>query len=205
MTATTPQVWLGCLASYNAGRLIGEWVDAIDADEIREAQDRVAAEAVKAAKAAGDYPVYFGDPEEFFIADYDGFGEAASALGEYPSYEKVAEIGALIEQHGDEFRAYLSWLDDIADQASEEHFDQSRRGACDSERDYAMRLVDELGFHGVSPQLYEQGSYGMLDEKNAINVFDELAGVLDWDHIAHEFFDLGAYALVDGYVFQEVQ
>jgi hypothetical protein len=26
-TTETPRVWIGCLASYNAGRLIGEWVD----------------------------------------------------------------------------------------------------------------------------------------------------------------------------------
>jgi glutamine synthetase len=80
-TTETPRVWIGCLASYNAGRLIGEWVDATDIDEMNECRDRVAAQAVEAAKQAGEYPVYFGDPEEFFLADHEGFG---FNIGEYP-------------------------------------------------------------------------------------------------------------------------
>jgi len=36
-TATdTPRVYVACLASYNNGILHGEWIDATDADEIRE-------------------------------------------------------------------------------------------------------------------------------------------------------------------------
>lgn len=29
---TEPRVWVGCLACYDAGRLVGKWADAIDAD-----------------------------------------------------------------------------------------------------------------------------------------------------------------------------
>lgn len=29
----TPRVWVGCLACYNSGALVGEWVDAVDAAE----------------------------------------------------------------------------------------------------------------------------------------------------------------------------
>ena len=29
-----PQVWVGCLACYNDGRLVGEWIDAEDAEDI---------------------------------------------------------------------------------------------------------------------------------------------------------------------------
>lgn len=29
---TTPRIWVGCLAHYNAGRLVGEWFDAVDGD-----------------------------------------------------------------------------------------------------------------------------------------------------------------------------
>lgn len=31
---TTPRAWIGCLACYNEGRLIGDWYDAITADQI---------------------------------------------------------------------------------------------------------------------------------------------------------------------------
>ena len=41
MTTTTdtdtPRIYVACLASYNAGILHGEWIDATDADVIREA------------------------------------------------------------------------------------------------------------------------------------------------------------------------
>ncbi|GAA2238528.1 hypothetical protein GCM10010401_08480 [Rarobacter faecitabidus] len=33
-TETTPSAWIGCLACYNAGRLVGDWFDAISADEV---------------------------------------------------------------------------------------------------------------------------------------------------------------------------
>lgn len=38
MTTTheTPRVWIGALGAYNAGRLIGEWCDAVDVDELEE-------------------------------------------------------------------------------------------------------------------------------------------------------------------------
>ena len=36
-TDTTPRVWIGCLACYNEGRLVGDWYDAITADEITTA------------------------------------------------------------------------------------------------------------------------------------------------------------------------
>src|SRR3954470_9756615 len=107
-TTETPRVWIGCLASYNAGRLIGECVDAVDIDEMNECRDRVAAQAVEAAKAAGEYPVYFGEPEEFFLADNEGFG---FSVGEYVSWPALAQVGALIEQHGEDFVAFLKWID----------------------------------------------------------------------------------------------
>ena len=33
-TDTTPRVWIGCLACYNAGSLVGDWFDAATADEV---------------------------------------------------------------------------------------------------------------------------------------------------------------------------
>ena len=33
-TDTTPRAWIGCLACYNEGRLVGDWYDAINAAEV---------------------------------------------------------------------------------------------------------------------------------------------------------------------------
>lgn len=192
-TAITPRVWIGCLASYNAGRLIGEWVDAVDIDEMNECRDRVAAAAVEAAKAAGEYPVYFGDPEEFFLADHEGFG---FNIGEYPNWEAVATIGALIESHGSDFVAFLQWRDNTgagdpledADEL-EDAFGAVYCGEADSERDAAYQIVDELGFGD-----FEAG-HSFWDST--------LASYLDWDSIARDLFRHGPYSLVDGRIFRE--
>ena len=32
--STTPRAWIGCLACYNEGRLVGDWYDAINAAEV---------------------------------------------------------------------------------------------------------------------------------------------------------------------------
>lgn len=32
--STTPRAWIGCLACYNEGRLVGDWFDAVTADEV---------------------------------------------------------------------------------------------------------------------------------------------------------------------------
>jgi hypothetical protein len=103
--ADTPRVWIACLAAYNEGHLHGEWVDATDVDEMNEAGARI----IKTSPALL--------PEELAIHDYDGFGNLPSTLGEYPSFETVARIGALIEEHGDAFIAYLDAIEvDVNDE-----------------------------------------------------------------------------------------
>jgi antirestriction protein len=184
----TPRVWIGCLASYNAGRLIGEWVDAVDLDEMNECRDRVAAQAVEAAKAAGEYPVYFGDPEEFFLADNEGFG---FNVGEYVDWAKLATVGALIAEHGEPFAAFLRWYDDnysgdVLEDADElaERFSEAFCGEYESAKDYAYEYVEECW-----------------------QVPEHLEGYLDWDTITRDLFDHGSYTFVNvtygrGYVFR---
>ena len=58
----TPRIYVACLASYNAGILHGEWIDATDADTIREAIQ----EMLKRSPTPG--------AEEWAIHDYEGFG-----------------------------------------------------------------------------------------------------------------------------------
>lgn len=200
----TPKVWIACLASYNAGRLVGEWADATDIDEMYAARDRVAKAAVKEAKAAGEYPVYFGEPEEFAIHDYDNFGSLASTLGEYPSWEKVAKIGAMIEEHGAPMLAWLETLDDVEDVEEGDYFHDHYRGEWDSEEAYAMETVMEIGWAGVPARLEVEQPWG---GREGVNVFDELSSYLDWESIAREMFQHGNYTYVrangTGYVFED--
>lgn len=173
-TNATPQVWIGCLAAYNAGILHGKWVDATDADYIREA----GAEVIKTSPA--DFP------EELFIADYDGFpSDVVRELGEYPSYETVAKIATALEEHGEPFAAWLSV--DYRELSSDElvsQFEESYRGEWDSEKDYAYNYLDECGWGGIE------------------TIPDELVGYLDMDLIVRDLFQHGTLSYVDGYVFE---
>lgn len=179
----TPKVWIGCLASYNAGRLIGEWVEATDVDEMEECRGRVAEQAIAAAKEAGDWPVYFTEPEEFFLADHEGFPRGS--IGEYTPFDQVAALGALLEEHGAALTAYLEtlgsadWdLDTLAEQ-----FEERSRGQWDSMEDYARDYVGQVGWAGLEPsQLKSIESY------------------LDWEMIAREL-EMDSFITEDGYVF----
>lgn len=190
---TNPRVWIGCLASYNAGRLIGEWVDATDVGEMNECRARVAKLAVAAAKEAGEYPVYFGEPEEFYVGDYDDFGVLGRQLGEYPNYETVAKIGALVEEYGAEFIAYVDVCELDLDEVDEDDFQAARRHEWPSEKDFAESVVRELGWGGVPSQTVVYSEWPKVE----LNPIEELIPHLDMESIAREMFRHGNYTSRD--------
>ncbi len=129
--ADTPRVYVACLASYNAGILHGEWIDAVDVDEIREGiQDMLKGSPTPGA-------------EEWAIHDHEGFG--GLRLGEWEDLEKVAELGALIEEHGEAFAAYAGYVG--AEYADGNGFLEAYCGEWDSEKAYAEELFDDLYRH----------------------------------------------------------
>lgn len=101
------RAWIGCLASYNSGRLHGEWFDvSTDADEN-------AANIAKVLRSSPYPNVTRTDPdtgesypsaEEYYVADYDETPRAVvQALGEYPSSEVLAEAAALLDAVAESF------------------------------------------------------------------------------------------------------
>lgn len=172
-TTDTPRVWIACLAAYNEGHLHGRWVDATDADEMYEAGKEIIASS----------PAHYA--EELAIHDYDGFGNLSSKLGEYPSFFTLAKIGALIEQHGEAFLAFVEACEPDLNEADEieDKFESAFAGEADSENDYAYEYVGLTGGWG------------------GIEIPDELEMYLDWDKIADALFDYGDYVYQDGYVF----
>lgn len=104
---STPKVWVACLAAYNNGKLHGNWVEATDADELREGIEEV----LRTSPIPG--------AEEWAFHDYDGFGSLARSLGENPSPEAVAAIAAAIDEHGDQFINYADNEGSLPDTAEE--------------------------------------------------------------------------------------
>jgi antirestriction protein len=163
----TPRIYVACLASYNAGILHGEWIDVTDADSIHEAIQ----EMLKRSPSPG--------AEEWAIHDYDGFGPLG--LSEYEDIGRVAELGALIAEHGEAFAAYADHVG--AEYATEDGFQDAYCGEWDSEQAYAENLFDELYAHEVPEHIapyidYEAftrdlfiSDYFSVDRASGVHVF----------------------------------
>lgn len=137
MADSTPRIYVASLSDYNAGRLVGEWIDADqDADDIHA--------AIQAMLATSKEEV----AEEWAIHDYEGFGDLK--LSEYESIERVAEIGQAIAEHGDAMAAFLGY--DSSRDPSE--FADAYLGHFDKLEDYAENLLDDMGvFDNVNDML----------------------------------------------------
>ncbi len=123
----TPRIYVHCLVSYNDGNLHGEWIDAIDADEIKEG----IADMLKASPIDG--------AEEYEIRDYEDFG--CLSIHEHEDINVVAKAGRMIEEHGD---AYASYANNVGiEYATESDFDDNYNGEWDTEEAYAENLWDE--------------------------------------------------------------
>jgi len=166
-TTDTPRIYVACLASYNAGILHGEWIDATDGDVIREKIQ----EMLKGSPSPG--------AEEWAIHDYEGFGSIR--LSEWEDVDRVAELGALIDEHGEAFAAYADHVG--VDYATEESFQDAYCGEWDSEQAYAENLFDELYGHDVPEHIapyidYEafardlfMGDYYSVESDSGVYVF----------------------------------
>lgn len=135
-----PCVWIGSLHAYNCGRLIGEWVDATDLEELNEAAARV---------------LRNGGGEEIALMDYEGFGDM---IGEYTSLDRVAEIASAIAEHGEPLILFARHIgfdagDDLAHLI--EWFQEAYIGSgFDSLREYAEDAFADL--LGLPPRVAEQ-------------------------------------------------
>jgi antirestriction protein len=126
-TTDTPRIYVASLSDYNAGRLHGRWIDAAQDVDVIEAE-------VLEMLAESSEP----GAEEWAIHDYDNFG--GLRLGEWESFERVAEIAKAIEEHGaGPVGAYLS-NDSSADLAD---FEECYRGEWPSVEDYAQELAED--------------------------------------------------------------
>jgi len=163
----SPRIYVACLASYNNGVLHGAWMDATDADAMREeiatmlraspypnvtvdcpacvgATDPVAV----LLEATGLCPTCRGtgkvpSAEEYAVHDYDDFGGLASTLGEYPDLDKLAEIADMLDKHGDAYAAYVAWRG--VEYATVEDFEQCYQGEHDNVTRYAEQCADDMG------------------------------------------------------------
>ncbi|MCP3017438.1 antirestriction protein ArdA [Cupriavidus basilensis] len=113
--------------------------------------------------------------EEFAIHDHEGLG---GRLGEYTSLREVAELDAMLEEHGDAFLAFLEAFG--VDEDQWDKFEEAYYGQADSEKAFAEDFAVESG---------------------AISESSPMFGYIDWEHywngeLRH------AFTIQNGYVFR---
>jgi len=127
-TQTTAKVYVACLAAYNNGILHGCWIDANqEAEAIHDAiKDMLASSPIANA-------------EEWAIHDYVGF--CGLRLSEYESIEKVAEMAAMIEEHGEAWAKFAEY--EGIEYATLERFEEAYEGEWDTEEAFAENVASE--------------------------------------------------------------
>ena len=82
------------------------------------------------------------DAEEYGVFDYDGFGDAASLLGEYPSLETISKVARGILENG---QAFAAWAAYVGPERHEEldRFEDQYLGEWESIEAYAEDLLEE--------------------------------------------------------------
>ena len=128
-TIVRPAVWIGCLACYNNGKLIGEWYDAEDAGEVTPDD------------------IHDGKPtahEELWCLDIEGFPPNTGEM----SPREASKWGEIFTEVGkDEWGAYLAFAEsgisgsDPVEQDAVDDFRERYRGTWASFSDY---LADEI-------------------------------------------------------------
>ncbi|GAB3830131.1 antirestriction protein ArdA [Kribbella italica] len=133
-------VWVGCLACYNGGDLVGEWFDAGDAptettgENEFDARVKVPSEHITEAH------------EELWVMDTDGMPESREM-----SPDEANRIGAFlneIESHDrlttEAVRMYAQWAGVAFVDVDLRRCDDAYRGEWDSEVDFAQDYADDF-------------------------------------------------------------
>lgn len=177
-TDTTPRVWIGCLACYNEGRLVGDWFDAATADEVTLADVH---------EGSG---LDYAECEELWVFDHENI----PVRGEMDPLTAAA-WGRCLTEVDDHLRpALCAWVESgdyvaegTGDLPSISDFEERYCGAWDSFREYAEQLADDTGLLEGIPE--------------------EIANYFDWDSWTRDLaFDYSVYNHPDGgvYVFRNL-
>lgn len=146
MTDNTPRIWIGSLAAYNAGDLIGDWFDAIDAPtDSREWVDAMVSRGIVTAPAWSKLPDLVAQQhEEIWVFDHEGFGAWLKGECSPATAQELAELIDSLGDDADAAGAYLSdYLGGSASDFSESDFRDHYRGEYDSESEYADEIIED--------------------------------------------------------------
>lgn len=136
----TPRIYVADLAAYNAGELVGEWIELspdTHADDIYETVDSILrrGEIIVAADVQ-DY-VEASPHEEYAIHDYEGFGPIR--INEYDSFGTILEH---VERMADDPDRYFAYLEHCGEHYADGYDPGDVIGPWDSMLDIAYEHVE---------------------------------------------------------------
>ena len=141
-TDTTPRAWIGCLACYNEGRLVGHWFDAATANEVTTYD-------VHGAHSRAD------SHEELWVFDHENI----PVRGELDPLTAGAWGRVYTEVGPEHWPALCAWVESgdyvaegTGDLPSISEFEDRYQGHWESFEDYARQLADDIGLLAGVPE-----------------------------------------------------
>ena len=185
------RVWIGCLACYAAGNLVGRWYGADEAADVTSNEIHYGP-GWRSAEDAPEHP-----HEELWVMDLDG---APIGFAHEMSPSDATEIALAVDAVEGKFSGYVGadvyfqWLlddygrveiDEITDYL--ERFEELYVGKWDTFQDYAIELADDL--------LRAQG-IGDTDTLSRYFDYEQFARDLRYDYnILHDYSEGGIHIL----------
>ncbi len=130
--ANNPQVFVSCLAAYNAGMIHGTWVEAVDEVELN----------------ANAQFILFTSPipnaEEWMISDVMNF--KGMRLGEYTPTNEIVAIAQALKEHGKPFGVYRQYYGGY-DVTAEfiQHFKEDYKGIFTEREEFVYQELKRTG------------------------------------------------------------
>lgn len=158
---TETEIYVACLAAYNAGFLHGAWIDANQTEE--EIMDEIRA-------MLADSPI--PGAEEWEIHDDSGnLGSLYRA-----NIAEVSERAALVAEYGE---AAIAYLKNGSNAVNFRDFEDQYIGAYDSMIDYAMECVEDLDLPEIASRYFDYKKFAhdleieltALEEGNMVYLF----------------------------------
>ncbi len=142
-TDATPRAWIGCLACYNSGYLVGHWFDAATANEVTLA-DVHEGSGLDCAEC-----------EELWVFDHENL----PVRGELDPLAAAAWGRCLAEVDEHLRPALCAWVESgdyvaegTGDLPSVSDFEERYCGAWENFREYAENLADDIGLLADVPE-----------------------------------------------------
>lgn len=137
------RIYVACLASYNAGRLKGDWIDLDDIDDADDLQAQIAG---------------LIDGEEWAVHD----SEDCPKWGEHPSLDQIVEFADFMRDTHMSVGAVLAYMSIGLGDLNE--CEERYLGEWESNEDFAYRIAAECG----GPLADPPPSSGRWDANNAL-------------------------------------